>query len=31
MLEIYNIEELPEGKFLLSFNLINLYQREDPS
>ena len=28
--ELYNIKELPEGMFPLSFNLIDRYQREDP-
>ena len=27
MLEIYDIEELPEGTFPLSFNPIDLYQQ----
>ena len=30
MSEIYDIEELPEGTFPLSFNLIDRYQREEP-
>ena len=30
MSEIYNIEELSEGTFPLSFNLTDRYQREDP-
>ena len=30
MSEIYNINELPEGKFQISFNIIDRYQREDP-
>ena len=30
MSEIYDIEELPEGTFPLSFNIIHRYQREDP-
>ena len=29
MSEIYNIEELPEGSFPLSFKLIDRYQQED--
>ena len=29
--ELYNIEELPEGTFHLSFNLIDRYHREYPS
>ena len=29
MLELYDINELPEGTFPLSFNIINRYQRED--
>ena len=30
MSELYNIEELPEGKFPLSFFLIDRYQKEAP-
>ena len=30
MSEIYDIEELPEGSFPLSFNLIESYQWEEP-
>ena len=30
MSELYKIEELPEGTFPLSFNLLERYQREDP-
>ena len=30
MLELYDIEELFEGTFPLYFNLIDLYQQEDP-
>ena len=29
--KLYNIEELPEGTFHLSFNLIDRYHREYPS
>ena len=28
--ELYDIEELPEGTFPLSFKRIDRYQREDP-
>ena len=31
MSELYDIKELPEGTFSLSFNLINHYQWEEPS
>ena len=27
--ELYDIEELPEGKFTLSFKIIDRYQREE--
>ena len=30
MSELYDIEELPEGAFPLSFKLIDRYQREEP-
>ena len=30
MSEIYDIKELPEGVFPLSFKIIDRYQREDP-
>ena len=30
MSELYDIKELPEGTFPLSFNLIDRYQREYP-
>ena len=30
MLELYDIDELPEGTFTLSFNTIDQYQREEP-
>ena len=30
MLELYDIEELTEGTFPVSFNLIGRYQRGDP-
>ena len=30
MSEIYDIEELPDGTFTLSFNLIDRNQREEP-
>ena len=30
MLEIYDIEELPEGTFPLSFNFVVHYNQEDP-
>ena len=30
MSELYDIEELPEGNFPLSFKLIGRYQRKDP-
>ena len=30
MIELYNIEERPEGTSPLYFNLIYLYQWEDP-
>ena len=30
MSELYDIDELHEGTFLLSFKLIDRYQREDP-
>ena len=30
MLELYDINELPDGTFTLSFNIIDRYQREDP-
>ena len=30
MSELYDIKELPDGTFTLSFNLIDRYQREDP-
>ena len=30
MLEPYNIKELPESTFTISFNLIDRYQQEDP-
>ena len=29
MLKLFNIDELPEGTFLISFNIIDRYQRED--
>ena len=29
MSKLYGIDELPEGTFLLSFNIIDRYQRED--
>ena len=31
MSELYDTEELPEGKFSLSFKLIDRYQQEDPN
>ena len=30
MSELYDIDELPDVTFPLSFNLIDRYQREDP-
>ena len=30
MSELYDIEELPEGTFSLSLNLIDRFRREDP-
>ena len=30
MWEIYDIEELPEGTFTISFKIIELHQQEDP-
>ena len=30
MSELYNIDELPDGMFPLSFKIIDRYQREDP-
>ena len=30
-LEIFDINELSEGKFLITFEIIDQYQRKDPS
>ena len=30
MLELYDIKEIPDGTFPLSFNIIYRYQQEDP-
>ena len=30
MLELYNIDEITDGKFILPLKLIDRYQKEDP-